>query len=81
MGVDGVTKEHDGHTLEATLQALHARRKTKRSRHQPIRRVSIPQGQGKRRPIGMAACEDTRVQDAGREVREALYAQDFLGGS
>jgi len=30
VGVDGVTKEHYGHNLEANLQALHARLKTKR---------------------------------------------------
>jgi RNA-directed DNA polymerase len=82
VGVDGVTKERYGHNLEANLQALHARLKTKRYRHQPIRRVSIPKGPGKKmRPIGMAACEDTLVQDAVREVLEALYEQDFLGCS
>src|SRR5262245_29655574 len=48
VGVDGVTKEHYGHNLEANLQALHARLKTKRYRHQPIRRVYIPKGQGKK---------------------------------
>jgi hypothetical protein len=29
----------------------------------------------------MAAVEDTRVQDAGRAVLEALYEQDVRGGS
>jgi RNA-directed DNA polymerase len=81
VGVDGVTKEHDGHNLEANLQARHARLKTKRYRHQPIRRVDIPKGQGKMRPIGIAACEDTLVQDAVREGLEALYEQDVLGCS
>jgi RNA-directed DNA polymerase len=75
------TKEHYGHNLEANLQALHARLKTKRYRHQPIRRVYIPKGQGKMRPIGIAAFEDKLVQDAVREVLEALYEQDFLGCS
>jgi RNA-directed DNA polymerase len=81
VGVDGVTKEHYGHNLEANLQALHARLKTKRYRHQPIRRVYIPKGQGNMRPIGIAAFEDKLVQDAVREVLEALYEQDFLGCS
>jgi RNA-directed DNA polymerase len=78
VGVDGVTKEQYGQHLEANLQDLHARLKTKRYRHQPIRRVHIPKAPGKTRPIGISACEDTLVQDAVRAVLEAVYAQDFL---
>ena len=78
VGVDGVTKEQYGQHLEATLQELHARLKEKRYRHQPIRRVHIPKGQGKTRPIGISAFEDKVVQDAVREVLEAIYEQDFL---
>ncbi len=78
VGVDGVTKEAYGRNLESHLQVLHTRLKAKRYRHPPIRRVYIPTAQGKTRPIGMSACEDTLVQDAVREVLEAMYAQDFL---
>src|SRR5215471_5046582 len=78
VGVDGVTKEHYGQNLEANLQDLHRRLKEKRYRHQPIRRVHIPKAQGKTRPIGISACEDKVVQDAVREVLEAIYEQDFL---
>ena len=65
--------------MEANLQDLYARLKAQRYRHQPIRRVHIPKGQGKTRPIGISAFEDTLVQDAVREVLEAIYEQDFLG--
>ena len=78
VGVDGVTKEQYGQDLEANLQDLHARLKAKRYRHQPIRRVHIPKDQGKTRPIGISAFEDKVVQDAVREVLEAIYEQDFL---
>jgi retron-type reverse transcriptase len=78
VGVDGVTKEQYGQTLEANLQGLHARLKAQRYRHQPIRRVHIPKAQGKTRPIGISAFEDKVVQDAVREVLEAIYEQDFL---
>src|SRR2546427_9600958 len=78
VGVDGVTKEQYGQELEAHLQGLHARLKAQRYRHQPIRRVRIPKGQGKTRPIGMSAFEDKLVQDAVREVLEVIYEQDFL---
>jgi RNA-directed DNA polymerase len=78
VGVDGVTKEQYGQTLEDNLQDLHARVKAQRYRHQPIRRVHIPKAQGKTRPIGSSAFEDKMVQDAVREVLEAIYEQDFL---
>ena len=78
VGIDGVTKEQYGQNLEANLQDLHARLKDKRYRHQPIRRVHIPKGQGQTRPIGISAFEDKIVQDAVREVLEAIYEQDFL---
>jgi RNA-directed DNA polymerase len=78
VGVDGVTKEAYGRNLESNLQDLHTRLKEKRYRHQPVRRVHIPKAQGKTRPIGISAFEDKLVQDAVREVLEALYEQDFL---
>ncbi len=78
VGVDGVTKEQYGQNLEQNLRDLHERMKAKRYRHQPIRRVHIPKAQGKTRPIGISAFEDKIVQDALREVLEAIYEQDFL---
>jgi RNA-directed DNA polymerase len=78
VGVDGVTKEQYGQNLEAALQDLRTRLKEKRYRHQPIRRVHIPKGPGKTRPIGISAFEDKVVQDAVREVLEAIDEQDFL---
>ena len=78
VGVDGITKEQYGRDLESRLQDLHARLTSKRYRHQPIRRVHIPKGQGKTRPIGISAFEDKLVQDGLREVLGAIYEQDFL---
>jgi len=78
VGVDAVTKEAYGQDLQSNLQDLHERLKTNRYRHQPIRRVYIPKGKGKTRPIGIATFEDKLVQDAVREVLEAIYEQDFL---
>lgn len=54
VGVDGVTKEVYSLNLEANLEDLHARLKAKQYRHQPIRRVHIPKGQGRTRPIGIS---------------------------
>jgi retron-type reverse transcriptase len=54
VGVDGVTKAEYGQDLERKLQDLHARLKSKKWRHQPIRRVHIPKDGGKTRPIGIS---------------------------
>jgi retron-type reverse transcriptase len=81
VGVDGVPKEAYGQHLQGNLQDLHRRLKTKPDRHQPLRRVPLPKAQGKTRPIGRVACEDQLLPDAVREVREALYEQDFLASS
>jgi len=78
VGVDGVTKADYGQNLEENLQDLHARLKAMTYRHQPIRRVHIPKDKNRTRPIGISATEDKIVQDALREVLEAIYEQDFL---
>jgi group II intron reverse transcriptase/maturase len=78
VGIDGVTKEQYGKDLEENLRDLHQRLKSMRYRHQPILRVFIDKEGGKKRPIGISATEDKIVQDALRELLEAIYEQDFL---
>jgi RNA-directed DNA polymerase len=79
VGVDGITKEHYGRDLQSNLRELHERLKTKRYRHQPIRRVHIPkEKKGQTRPIGISATEDKVVQNALREVLEGVYEQTFM---
>ena len=77
VGVDGVTKEAYGKALDANLADLQERLRSKRYRHQALRRVHIPKGKGQWRPIGVSALEDKIVQGAVREVLEAVYEQDF----
>jgi len=78
VGVDGVTKEEYGEALHGNLAGLHERLKSKRYRHQTLRRGRVPKDKGQWRPIGISAFEDKIVQDAVREVMEAIYEQDFL---
>ncbi|HUV13251.1 MAG TPA: group II intron reverse transcriptase/maturase, partial [Acidobacteriota bacterium] len=78
VGVDGVTKAEYGRDLEANLQDLHSRLKAMKYRHQPIRRVHIFKDKNRTRPIGISATEDKIVQDALRDILEAIYEQDFL---
>ena len=76
--MDGVSKAEYEQALEANLEDLHGRLRTKRYRHQLLRRVHIPKGDGRTRPIGISAVEDKVVQEAVREVLESVYEQDFL---
>ncbi len=81
VGIDGVTKEAYGENLKSNLRDLHRRLKTMQYRHQAIRRVYIDKEGGPQRPIGLSCLEDKIVQDALRELLEAIYEQDFLGCS
>jgi group II intron reverse transcriptase/maturase len=78
VGGDGVTVAQYEEHLGENLQALHERMKAGTYRHQPIRRVHIPKENGQTRPIGVSCTEDKVVQQAVREVLEAIYEQDFL---
>lgn len=77
VGVDGITVETYGQNLGLRLAELHRRLKGRQYRHQPIRRVHLPKGDGRTRPIGISATEDKVVQGALRDVLEAVYEQDF----
>lgn len=78
VGVDGVTKEQYGQSLDVNVRSLHERLRTLRYRHQPVRRVHIPKERGKTRPIGISTIEDKVVQGAITEVLEAIYEPVFL---
>ncbi len=63
-GVDGITWEDYGLDLESRLMDLHERVHRGAYRAQPSRRVMIPKGDGKQRPLAIAALEDKIVQKA-----------------
>ncbi len=78
VGVDKVTVEQYGQTLDGNVQDLHARLKAMRYRHQPILRVHIPKEPGKTRPLGISSTEDKIVQGALREILGAVYEPIFM---
>jgi RNA-directed DNA polymerase len=81
VGLDGVSKEAYGEALEANIRQLWERMKGRTYRHQPIRRVLIPKGQGKMRPIGISTVEDKIVQGALTELLEVIYEPVFSDSS
>ena len=80
-GVDGVTWKDYEIGLEDRLQDLHSRVHRGTYRAWPSRRKFIPKGNGKLRPLGIAALEDKIVQSAVAEVLNQIYEEDFRGFS
>jgi group II intron reverse transcriptase/maturase len=80
-GVDGVTWEEYGQTLEARLSDLHGRIHRGAYRAKPSRRVFIPKSDGRQRPLGIAAVEDKIVQHAVGTVLNQIWEEDFRGFS
>jgi len=80
-GVDGQTAAEYAANLEANLQSLLSRLKTGTYRAPSVRRVHIPKGNGKTRPIGIPTVEDKVLQRAVVMVLNAVYEQDFLNCS
>jgi RNA-directed DNA polymerase len=80
-GVDGVTWEDYGSNLEANIIDLQGRIHRGAYRARPSRRVWIPKGDGRQRPLGIAALEDKVVQHAVGTVLNRVWEEDFLGFS
>lgn len=77
-GVDRETAEEFEKNLEANLDTLAEELKSKRYKARLVKRVYIPKGKGKLRPLGLPALRDKIVQKAVSSILEAIYEQDFL---
>jgi len=80
-GVDGVTVDQYEEHLRDNLQALLARLHRGAYQPQPSLRCDIPKGDGKTRPLGIAAVEDKIVQRAVVMILERIYEVDFCDTS
>ena len=80
-GIDGVTAAAYEEELEANIQALVGRLKTRRYRTKLVRRRYIPKEDGRVRPLGIPTLEDKLVQMACAKLLSAIYEQDFLNCS
>lgn len=77
VGIDGVTKEEYGKNLEENLKKLVERIKAKKYIPQPARKVEIPKDNGKTRPLSIYCYEDKLVQEALKEILEAVFEPHF----
>jgi RNA-directed DNA polymerase len=80
-GVDQVTWVEYGERLGERLLDLQDRIHRGSYHPLPVRRVHIPKGDGRTRPIGIPALEDKIVQQAVRLVLEPIYEAMFVGFS
>ena len=78
VGVDHQTATEFEQQLEGNLRSLVDRMHSGRYLAPPVRRVHIPKGDGRTRPIGIPTFEDKVLQRGAAMVLEAIYEQDFL---
>ena len=76
-GIDGITIEAYQRDAEANLTYLMQRLKTGDYQPKAVRRVEIPKGDGKMRPLGIPTVADRIVQGAIRHVIEPIFEQQF----
>ena len=76
-GVDGVSVEQFGQSLEQNLVKLIAELRERTYRPLPVKRVLIPKPDGGQRPLGIPAVRDRVVQQAVLGVLEPIFEADF----
>jgi group II intron reverse transcriptase/maturase len=76
-GVDGMRKEDYAEGLEERLADLSDRLRRLSYRPKPVRRVYIPKGDGRYRPLGIPSFEDRIVQDRLSLILQAIWEPEF----
>jgi RNA-directed DNA polymerase len=80
-GVDGQSVARFAYQSERYLLELHTELKAETYRPSPVKRVEIPKGDGKTRPLGIPAVRDRIVQAALKMVIEPIFEVQFREGS
>jgi RNA-directed DNA polymerase len=80
-GVDGQSIERFAAQAERYLQELHDSLKDGSYRPSPVKRVEIPKGDGRSRPLGIPTVKDRIVQTALKMVIEPVFEVQFRPGS
>jgi Reverse transcriptase (RNA-dependent DNA polymerase) len=76
-GIDGQTRFYFKDRYEEQIAILVESLKRQTYQPQPVRRVHVPKGNGKMRPLGIATLRDRIVQEALRAMLDPIYESDF----
>jgi len=77
-GVDRISVERFDANAQGYLKELQLELKTGSYQPQAVRRIEIPKGDGKTRPLGIPTVKDRIVQAALKSVIEPIFEQQFL---
>jgi RNA-directed DNA polymerase len=80
-GVDGQSIERFASQEERYLRELHDGLKDGSYRPNPVKRVEIPKGDGRTRPLGIPTVKDRIVQTALKMAIEPIFEVQFRSGS
>lgn len=80
-GIDGQNIERFAAAADRYLAELHEALKDGSYRPAPIKRVEIPKGDGRTRPLGIPTVKDRIVQTALKMVIEPIFEAQFRPGS
>jgi len=80
-GVDGVSVERFAARSEVYLRELGQSLRERSYRPSPVKRVEIPKGDGKTRPLGIPTVKDRIVQTALKMTIEPIFEVQFRQGS
>jgi len=80
-GIDRMSIERFEANADYYLAELAQELRNRSYQPEPVRRVYIPKGKGKTRPLGIATVKDRIVQAAVKLVLEPIFEKDFLPAS
>lgn len=80
-GADGISYADYGRNLKVNIGEMVQSLKAKCYRAKMVRRVHIPKGEGKTRPLGIPAVSDKVLQSCAANILSYLYEADFLPSS
>ncbi len=76
-GIDNITISKFGETLQENLEQIHLELKSGKYILSPVKRVEIPKGNGKMRPLGIPTVKDRIVQQAINNIIQPIFEPDF----
>lgn len=80
-GIDKETAKEFSKNVEENIEDMLLELKSKKYKAKLIKRVNIPKGEGKFRPLGLPVLRDKIIQRAAATILEVIYEQDFLKSS